>query len=48
MFSVGAGLGPPCMQNEPTGVAINRATMFENRVGFLDLVGGESSIISSL
>ncbi|PHT98242.1 hypothetical protein BC332_32834 [Capsicum chinense] len=36
------GLGTPriCMQDEPTGVPINRAT----RVGFLDLVAGESLI----
>ncbi|OIT32184.1 hypothetical protein A4A49_52563 [Nicotiana attenuata] len=33
-----------CMQDEPTGVPINRATRFENKVGFLDLVAGESLI----
>ncbi|KAF3635480.1 ATPase subunit 9 [Capsicum annuum] len=40
------GLGNPriCMQDEPTGVPINRATRFENSVGFLDLVAGESMI----
>ncbi|KAG5595198.1 hypothetical protein H5410_036430 [Solanum commersonii] len=40
MFLVDAGLGTPriCMQDKPTGVPINRATRFENRVGFLDLV----------
>ncbi|KAM3309188.1 hypothetical protein P3S67_010932 [Capsicum chacoense] len=46
MFLVDAGLGTPriCMQDEPTGVPINQATGFENRVGFLDLVAGESLI----
>jgi hypothetical protein len=46
MFLVGAGLGTPriCMQDELTGVPINRATRFENKVGFLDLVAGESLI----
>ncbi|XP_049400195.1 ribosomal protein S1, mitochondrial-like [Solanum stenotomum] len=46
MFLVDAGLGTLriCMQDEPTGVPINRATRFENRVGFLDLVAGESLI----
>ncbi|XP_070013338.1 uncharacterized protein [Nicotiana sylvestris] len=46
MFLVDAGLGTPriCMQDEPTGVPINRATRFENKVGFLDLVAGESLI----
>ncbi|KAK4344953.1 hypothetical protein RND71_035129 [Anisodus tanguticus] len=46
MFLVDAGLGTPgiCMQDEPTGVPINRATGFENKVGFLDLVAGESPI----
>ncbi|PHT27483.1 hypothetical protein CQW23_32917 [Capsicum baccatum] len=46
MFLVDEGLGTPriCMQDEPTGVPINRATRFENRVGFLDLVAGESLI----
>lgn len=29
-----------CMQDEPTGVPINRATRFENKVGSLDLVAG--------
>nr|WDE76354.1 ribosomal protein S1 [Gelsemium elegans] len=32
------------MQDEPTGVPINRATRFENKVGSLDLVAGESLI----
>nr|YP_010274309.1 ribosomal protein S1 [Cuscuta japonica]UJP67946.1 ribosomal protein S1 [Cuscuta japonica] len=43
MFLVDAGLGTPriCMQDEPTGVPINR---FENKVGSLDLVAGESLI----
>lgn len=46
MFLVDAGPGTPrnCMQDEPTGVTINRATRFENKVGFLDLVAGESLI----
>ena len=46
MFLVDAGLGTPiiCMQDEPTGVPINRATRFENKVGSLDLVAGESLI----
>ena len=46
MFLVDAGLGTPriCMQDEPTGVPINRATRFENKVGFLALVAGESRI----
>jgi len=46
MFLVDAGPGTPrnCMQDEPTGVPINRATRFENKVGFLDLVAGESLI----
>ncbi|KAF3638040.1 NADH dehydrogenase subunit 5 [Capsicum annuum] len=46
MFLVDAGLGTPriCMQDEPIGVPINRATRFKNRVGFLDLVAGESLI----
>nr|UZG65905.1 ribosomal protein S1 [Clematis acerifolia]UZG65906.1 ribosomal protein S1 [Clematis acerifolia]UZG65927.1 ribosomal protein S1 [Clematis acerifolia] len=30
------------MQDEPTGVPINRATRFENKVGSLDVVAGES------
>ncbi|KAG5580545.1 hypothetical protein H5410_051172 [Solanum commersonii] len=33
-----------CMQDEPTGVPIYHAARFENRVGFLDLVAGESLI----
>lgn len=46
MFLVDAGLGTPriCMQDEPTGVPINRATRFENKVGFLNVVAGESLI----
>ncbi|KAL5066047.1 hypothetical protein RYX36_027784 [Vicia faba] len=46
MFLVDAGPGTPrnCMQDEPTGVPINRATRFENKVGFLDLVANESLI----
>lgn len=46
MFLVDAGLGTPriCMQDELTGVPINRTTRFENKVGFLDLVAGESLI----
>ncbi|KAG5581108.1 hypothetical protein H5410_051735 [Solanum commersonii] len=46
MFLVDAGLGTPriCMQDEPTWVPINRATRFENRVGFLYLVASESLI----
>ncbi|XP_068639195.1 small ribosomal subunit protein bS1m-like [Aristolochia californica] len=46
MFLVDAGPGTPriCMQDEPTGVPINRATRFENKVGFLDVVAGESLI----
>lgn len=46
IFLVDAGLGTPriCMQDEITGVPINRATRFENKVGFLDLVAGESLI----
>ncbi|KAJ4978134.1 hypothetical protein NE237_008914 [Protea cynaroides] len=46
MFLVDAGPGTPriCMQDEPTGVPINRATRFENKVGSLDLVVGESLI----
>lgn len=44
MFLVDAGLGTPkiCMQDELTGVPINRATRFENKVGFLNVVAGES------
>ncbi|MCD9559315.1 hypothetical protein HAX54_017213 [Datura stramonium] len=33
-----------CAKARPTGVPINRATRFENLVGFLDLVAGESLI----
>ena len=46
MFLVDAGPGTPriCMQDELTGVPINRATRFENKVGSLDLVAGESLI----
>lgn len=46
MFLVDAGPGTPriFMQDEPTGVPINRATRFENKVGSLDLVAGESLI----
>ena len=44
MLLVDVGLGTPiiCMQDEPTGVPINRATRFENKVGFTDVVTGES------
>nr|YP_008080937.1 ribosomal protein S1 [Butomus umbellatus]AFY16554.1 ribosomal protein S1 [Butomus umbellatus] len=44
MFLVDAGLGTPriCMQNEPTGVAINRATRFENKVGSHHVGNGQS------
>nr|AUD38224.1 ribosomal protein S1 [Kohautia caespitosa] len=47
MFVVYTGLGTPriCMQDELTGVPINRATRFENKVGFLHLVAGESLLI---
>nr|QKO27510.1 ribosomal protein S1 [Aletris obovata] len=46
MFLVDAGPGTPkmCMQDEPTGVPINRTTRFENKVGSLNLVAGESLI----
>lgn len=46
MFLVNAGLGTPriCMQDELTGVPINRATRFENKVGFLGRVASESLI----
>ncbi|CAL0329981.1 unnamed protein product [Lupinus luteus] len=46
MFLVDAGPGTAiiCMQDEPTGVPINRATRFEKKVGSLDLVAGESLI----
>lgn len=45
-FLVDAGPGTPriCMQDEPTGVPIHRATRFENKVGSLDVVAGESLI----
>nr|ULQ69492.1 ribosomal protein S1 [Guzmania conifera] len=46
MFLVDAGPGTQkiCMQDEPTGVPINRATRFENKVGSLNVVAGESLI----
>ncbi|KAL3536420.1 hypothetical protein ACH5RR_004881 [Cinchona calisaya] len=47
MFLVDTGIGTPriCMHDELTGVPINRATTrFENKVGFLDPVAGESPI----
>nr|BDI13099.1 ribosomal protein S1 [Begonia coptidifolia] len=46
IFLVDAGPGTPriCMQDEPTGVPINRATRFENKVGSKDVVAGESLI----
>lgn len=46
IFLMDAGLGTPriCMQDEPTGVPINRTTRFENKVGSTDLVAGESLI----
>ncbi|KAM7249609.1 hypothetical protein ACFE04_011440 [Oxalis oulophora] len=46
MFLVDVGLFIPriCMQDELTGVKINRATRFENKVGSLDVVAGESLI----
>nr|YP_010348912.1 ribosomal protein S1 [Fragaria iinumae]UNS17508.1 ribosomal protein S1 [Fragaria iinumae]UTB64225.1 ribosomal protein S1 [Fragaria iinumae] len=45
-FLVDAGPGTPriCMQDEPTGVPINRAARFENKVGSQDVVAGESLI----
>ncbi|CAJ2660108.1 ribosomal protein S1 [Trifolium pratense] len=46
-FLVDAGTGTPrtCMQDELTRVPINKAiTRFENKVGFLDRVAGESHI----
>nr|WBQ47785.1 ribosomal protein S1 [Eucommia ulmoides]WLW41784.1 ribosomal protein S1 [Eucommia ulmoides] len=45
IFLVDAGLGTPriCMQDEPTGVPINRAYS-ENKVGSMALVAGESLI----
>lgn len=46
MFLVDAGPGTPqiCMQDELTGVPINRTTRVENKVGFLDVVACESLI----
>jgi hypothetical protein len=46
MFLVDAGLGTPkiCMQDELTGLPIKRATRFENKVGFKNVVAGESLI----
>nr|WHL30958.1 ribosomal protein S1 [Telipogon glicensteinii] len=46
MLLVDAGPGTPkiCMQDEPTGVPIHRATRFENKVGSLNVVAGESLI----
>nr|WML72251.1 ribosomal protein S1 [Ceratophyllum demersum] len=46
MFLVDAGPGTPIisMQDEPTGVPINRAPRFENQVGSMDVVAGESLI----
>nr|WOE91482.1 ribosomal protein S1 [Gastrodia elata] len=46
MFLVNAGPGTPkiCMQDEPTGVPIHRATRFENKVGSFHVVAGESLI----
>ena len=46
IFLVDAGPGTPriCMQDELTGVPINRANRFENKVGSRDLVAGESLI----
>nr|WHL30863.1 ribosomal protein S1 [Crepidium sp. PLSPH 1011] len=46
MFLVDAGPGTPkiCMQDEPTGVPIHRATRFENKVGSFNVVAGESLI----
>nr|QKO27496.1 ribosomal protein S1 [Gymnosiphon longistylus] len=46
MFLVDAGPGTQkiCMQDEPTGVPINRATRFENKVGSQNVVAGESLI----
>ena len=47
MFLVDAGPGTPriCMQDEPTGVPINRATRFENKVGSTDVVAGEPLLL---
>ena len=44
MFLVDAGLGTPkiCMQDELAGVPMRGATWFENKVGFLNVVAGES------
>nr|WOH22581.1 ribosomal protein S1 [Gastrodia javanica] len=46
MFLVDAGPGTPtiCMQDEPTGVSIHRATRFEKKVGSFHVVAGESLI----
>nr|ARX11172.1 ribosomal protein S1 [Scheuchzeria palustris] len=45
-FLVDAGLGTPriSMQDEPTGVPINRATRFENKVGSQNVGDGQSLI----
>lgn len=45
-FLVDAGPGTPniCMQDDLTGVRINRATRFENKVGSQNVVAGESLI----
>ena len=47
MFLVDAGPGTPriCMQDEPTGVPINRAPRFENKVGSTDVVAGEPLLL---
>uniref|UniRef100_UPI0031F3A02F ribosomal protein S1 n=1 Tax=Ruppia sinensis TaxID=2690835 RepID=UPI0031F3A02F len=47
MFLVDAGLETPriCLQNELTGVPINRATRFENKVGSLDVAAGEPFLL---
>nr|QKO27486.1 ribosomal protein S1 [Apteria aphylla] len=46
MFLVDTGPGTPkiCMQDEPEGVPINRATRFENKVGSQNVVAGEYQI----
>ncbi|KAM2779427.1 hypothetical protein COP1_014700 [Malus domestica] len=46
IFLVDAEPGTPriCMQDEPTGVPINRAARFENKVGSLNVVARESPI----
>ncbi|XLS97253.1 hypothetical protein HN51_039988 [Arachis hypogaea] len=46
IFLVDTGPRTPriCMKEEPTEVPINRATRFENKVEFLDLVASESLI----